>query len=655
MVFVCMLFLSNAWAEEEGIEVKDVHIKVKTGVHGAGVDGKTKVKVGEYDVLDVGAHPDVDWAISGRINDAYFSGGGTYYEDEDQAYHANVDMQRYVSSEFSYHRFWHWLDHDPLTNLYGAAQGKPLPYEDVIRGTAKENYVIEHRKIPYTTTIKPHPKSPWPAGTDLGVLGPIPPFVTYTDHNAGREYGIMRSEMESKTTARVPMELPFELKTFFNYRKEMRRGERQALTMSKCSSCHVVSHTKSVNEYIEDYNPGFIANYRNGMGRFSVSYEYLDRKFGENSLPPENYYDRARRPGKHAQKPEWGSSPAIFDARVHYQDETHPYAELPRSRKWSHKTKGNAYFPSVGTGLFVGGIYSGTENKEEDLRFNLKSIFSRLSNSMIPGLALNVHFRWLDLANEAADTSATKHPRTSPTGGPDANPETPKIEGYPEKDITYGQHYPGWDPDFIRESAMSRDEWEVGFDSSYLLMRGVTLRGSYKWKQISRDLDKLYAQGDDDTEEHIAKVGINARFTPPIIRKPIRARLTYKYESIAHPFANVNGAFRGEEDIKGLGGFGGTQYWELQGMRNVTLTNLPTRTDEVRFDTTVPILDRLSITGFYRFIKEENDLAEGWKNWIHMPSVSLWYAPFDKLNFTVSYLYRHGKTSSLLCVPLYNG
>ena len=638
MVFACGLFLSKVWAQ--GVE--DVHVKVKTGVHGAGVDAKTKVKVGEYDVLDVGAHPDFSFSIDGKIEGTYFSGGGTYYEDEDQAYHANIDMQRYVSSEFSYHRFWHWLDHDPLTNLYAAAQGKPLP-----EGMKPAKYVKGKREL--TSNIRGTKYT----GTH-DVLGPIPPFVTYTDYNAGREYGIMRSEMESKTTARVPMELPIELKTFFNYRKEVRRGEKQALTMSKCSACHVVSHTKIVNEYIEDYNPGFIVNYRNGMGRFSVSYEYLDRKFGENSLPPENYYDRARRPGSHAQKPEWGPSPAIFDARVHYQDETHPYAELPRSRKWSHKAKGNAYFPSVGTGLFVSGIYSGTENKEEDLRFNLKSIFSRLSNSMIPGLALNVHFRWLDLANEAADTSATKHPRTSPTGGPDANPETPTIEGYPEANITYGQHYPGWDPDFIRESAMSRDEWEVGFDGSYLLMRGVTLRGSYKWRQISRDLDELYTQGDDDTEEHIAKVGINARFTPPIIRKPIRARLTYKYESIAHPFANVNGAFRGEEDIKGLGGFGGTQYWELQGMRNVTLTNLPTRTDEVRFDTTVPILDRLSITGFYRFIKEENDLV-GWKNWTHMPSVSLWYAPFDKLNFTVSYLYRHGKTSTLLCEPIYNG
>jgi len=144
-------------------------------------------------------------------------------------------------------------------------------------------------------------------------------------------------------------------------------------------------------------------------------------------------------------------------------------------------------------------------------------------------------------------------------------------------------------------------------------------------------------------------VGINARFTPPIIKKPIRARLTYNFESIAHPFANVNGVYTGERTDAAY-----VPYGQLQDWRDTTVTNQPTRRDEIRFDTTVPILDRLSITGFYRFIKEENDLV-GWKNWTHMPSVSLWYAPFDKLNFTASYLYRHGKTSSLLCVPLYNG
>ena len=579
MVFVCALFLSNAWAEEGG---KDVHIKVKTGVHGAGVDAKTKVKVGEYDVLDVGAHPDFSFSIDGRIEGTYFSGGGTYYEDEDQAYHANVDMQRYVSSEFSYHRFWHWLDHDPLTNLAGAS-------------------------------------------TNNG-KNRIPPLVTYTNYEPGREYGIMRSEMESKTTARVPIELPFELKTFFNYRKEVRRGERQALTMGgKCSACHVVSKGKRVNEYIEDYNPGFIAKYRNGIGRFSLSYEYLDRKFGENSLPPEISYDIPAHPGSGEHK---------FDSKILYTGK-HPYNELPRSRKWSHKAKLNAYFPSFSTGLFTGGIFSRTENKDEDLRFNLKSIFSRLSNSMIPGLALNVHFRWLDLANETAHKQYTYNN---------------KYTAYDHKEGDYVTREYTNTLDYTRESAMSRDEWEVGFDGSYLLMRGVTLRGSYKWRQISRDLDELYTQGDDDTEEHIAKVGINARFTPPIIKKPIRARLTYKYESIAHPFANVNGVYTGERTDAAY-----VLYGQLQDWRDTTVTNQPTRRDDIRFDITLPIMDNLSLTAFYRWKKEENDLANGWKNWTHMPSVSLWYAPFDKLNFTVSYLYRHGKTSTLLCEPIYNG
>ena len=607
MVFACGLFLSKVWAQGVEDVVKDVHIKVKTGVHGAGVDAKTKVKVGEYDVLNTGANPNVDWEISGRINNAYFSGGGNYYEDEDQAYHANIDMQRYVTTEFEYWRFWHWLDHDPLTNLYAAktnkldAEGKPA--------------------------------------------NAIPPYVTYTDLQVGREYGIMRSEMQVKNTLRVPTEkfltgLPIEIKPFFNYRKEVRRGERQALTMSKCSACHVVSTGKRVNEYIKDYVGGFVATHRNRIGRFTVSYEYLDRKFGENAVAPENYYDIPAHPGSGDYK---------FGEKILYSGK-HPYSELPRSRKWSHIAKLNAYFPSFSTGVFTNGIVSRTQNKNTGNRFNLKSIFSRLSNSMIPGLALNVHFRWLDLSNE----NVYKENKYEHSGLPygTANP----YSGIDGKDAyTYS-----------RESAMSRDEWEVGFDSAYLLMPGVTLRGSYRWRQISRDLDDLYTQGDDDTEEHMAKVGVNARHRlpfnlsiagRPILRLPITARLIYRYESIAHPFANVNGVYTGSTT-----GMAGSTYKDFHNMRDTTVTNQPTRRDDIRFDITLPIMDNLSLTAFYRWKKEENDLANGWRNWSHEPSVSLWYAPSlaeigipGSLSLTGSFLFRHGKTSSLLVEPIYDG
>ncbi len=588
MVFVCILFVSLSFSEENN---KDVNIKVKTGIHGVGVDGKTKVKVGEYDVLDTGVNPDVSFSLDGRIENTYFSGEATYYEDDDQQYSGNIDMQRYVTEEFSYYRFYHWLDHDPLTNLRAAATN------------AKEGGKV------------------------------IPPLVTYTDLEPSTEYGIMRSEMESKTTVRVPMDLPFELKAFFNYRKEMRKGRRQALTMGgKCSACHVVSNGKVINEHIEDYNPGFVATFRNKSVHASFSYEFLDRKFGEDALAPEIYYDDPVHPG---------GKGYIFDDRIQYQDAKLPYNQLPKSRKFSHKAKLNTYIPSMSTGMFLGGIYSRTENEEQDLQFNLKSIFSRLSSSIIPGLAMNVHFRWLDLANESIFVDTNE-----PTGiaGPNA--------GHTYADPSHGGTYNANDPDFVRDSAMSRKQYEVGFDAAYLLMKGITLRGSYLWKQIERD--HYYLSGENETEEHRLKLGINARFTPPIIKKPIRTSLSYKYQSIYAPFANENAAFVGEESTIAGGPFNGTQYWELQEMRNKTLTNLPTRRDEIRFDTTIPILDRLSITGFYRFMKEEND-SVGWKNWTHMPSISLWYAPFDKLNFSMSYLYRHGKTTNPLCVPIYDG
>jgi len=581
MSFLCVVFLSNSWAD------KDINIEVKTGIHGVGVH-ESKVKVGEYDVLNIGVQPDISFFLNGKINDLYFSGSGTYYEEEDQQYSASVDIKRYLTQEFTYYRFKHWLDHDPLTNLYAAA-----------------------------TT-----------GTNV-----IPPLVTYTDIESGRDYSIVRSERESKTTLRIPLELPFELKTFFNYRTEARWGERQALTMSKCSACHVVSRSKRIDEYTEDYNPGFIATYRSKKARVSFSYEYLDREFRENAMAPENYYDRAVHPGS-------GSN--VFDDRVQYQNTKLPYAHSPRSRKYSHIVKLDSYVPSLSTGMFIGSVYSETENKEEDLKFNLKTIFTRLSSAMIPGLSFNVHFRYLDLANQSIFVD---------TNEPVSNAGT--NAGHTWADPSHGGTYNTIDPDFTRNSAMSRRQYEVGLDMVYLLMKGITLRGSYEWREIKRD-HYYVTSNDKETKEHRAKLAINARFKPPVIERPIRATLTYKYKSIDAPFANVKAAFKGETTITSNGAFSGTQYWELHEMRNLTLTNLPTLTHEIRFDTTVPVYDRLSVTAFYRWIEEKNKAVE-WANKTHMPSLSIWYAPLDKLSFTVSYLYKYGKTNSLLCVPVYDG
>jgi hypothetical protein len=586
LVLLCLLLWSRGWADEQG--EKALHITVTPGIHGVDTYGE-KVKVGEYDVLNQGINHDVGFTVDGKRGGTYFSAEGTYWEHNDLNYAGELDLNRYITQEFDYFRFWHALDHDPLTNLYGVATASPA-------------------------------------------LTPAPPLVTYTD--LASEGGIMYSEMHSKTTMRITSKLPIELKAFFDFKREAREGKRQALTMSKCSACHVVGKNKEIDEDTVTYNPGLIAEHRNSVGRFSLSYEFRGREFKDRASAPTNYYDNAVHPGN-------GGS--VFDDRVQYQDANLPYSERPESTKYGHVARFNSYFPSVNTGLMVSGMYSETDNEEQDIDYTFKSVFSRLSTTLIPNLSLNVRFKWIDLENDDKFVDVVE-----PVGSAGANAGYTWYEHSP--DLTYYS----CDPDFVRKSAMSREQYEVGFDATYLISRGLTFRGSYLWKQTDRD-DYLVATNETETQEHKVKVGIRSRFKTPLINKRAKASITYTYRNIDDPFANLKAAFADEVCVQSGGPFGGTQYCELQQLRNVDLSNLPEEVHELRFDTTVPLLDRLSLNALYRYIDEENDSAEDWDSTTHMPSVSLWYTPIDRLSVSLSYLYMRGKTGAFLGVPVYDG
>lgn len=565
-VVLCFLvFLPQAQAEDNP-PIKEFEIEVAPGIHGAGVKGEIG-KVGEYDVLDTGVHPDIIFGASMRINNDYFGGGGTYWEDEDQQYYFKADMlDRIIDQEFEYYRFMHRLDHDPLGNLNAV----------------------------------------WRGGSQHVV-------TTHTDLEPDVEYRYVRSEMESKTKVRLPFFPGAQIK--FDYRRELRRGEKQALTMSKCSACHVVGRGRTINELTEDYRPGFEVKLGNAKsGLFTIDYSYLDREFNENGATPMNTYDDAFHPVSGAD---------AFTSRVQYDARSGalPYNQVPSSQKRSHLLKIHGYLPSLDTGLFTSYMNSWVENKNTSLDWNLDSIIARFTNNTIPNLALSTRFRWLDLRNESAD-----------------------VQVY---DVT-GTHQSTYD--FQRESDMSRNSYEVDFDARYSLMRGVTLRGSYGWKEIKRDYYQVTDNGDRNTKEHNMKLGINTRLRLLGLKRPITTRLIYKYRSISDPFANVNAACTPTYDPTVVGNL----YSTYHNMATADLTNLPTRTDEIRGDITWPILNNLTLSTIYRWSNEENNMA-GWERDGHMPSASIWYAPLRKLRFTLSYLYNYQSYHTLTCQPVFDG
>jgi hypothetical protein len=159
-----------------------------TGFHQFNVIGN-RGTVGEYDDLRSGA--DAYFTLQGREGRNYLDAYGRFLSANDQTYIFNVDVQRIFQTAFSYQKFTHNLDHDPLTNQDFA-----------------------------------------------------------TDFNPDQRNRILIEELKSGNTLRLPV-LPF-LQFKMDYRSYSKRGNCQATTVAKCSQCHVSSRNKRVNSTTED-------------------------------------------------------------------------------------------------------------------------------------------------------------------------------------------------------------------------------------------------------------------------------------------------------------------------------------------------------------------------------------------------------------------
>jgi hypothetical protein len=535
-----------------------------------------KGKVGEYEILDQGIHPDWIFSIKGQVKSSFFELKGNYYEDEDYSVSADIDLKRMFREEFYYFRMPHFLEHDPLKNL---------------------NAVFRNS-----------------AGAEAE------PVTEYTDLNPGDEYMIRYSTVKSKTTYRLPF-LPGS-EVFFDYRREQRQGHRQVTAMSKCSSCHVVSQSREINEYTEDLNPGFKAKFGNEKsGWLTVRYDYLKRRFGETGTDPTNLYDPAVHPA---------SGIPMFTNRVQYDNERLPFNVVPSSEKDSHTVKAHGQLPQIATDVFASYVNSSTKNMEEGNKSDLDSFIGRITNTLIPGLMLSGKFRWMDIDNDDVFVQVN---------------ERPALAG-PQVGQTYSQAYP-FDPEFYRESVMNRRVYETEISAKYRLLKHLTLNGGFEWRSTDRDYYEV-EPGETTTNEYIGKVGLNFR------KARLYGNINYEHQSISDPFANLKAACNPSGINPTTGSpFTGLQYFQLYDMRTRTLSNLPNEKDQVSTSITWSASPNFSVSGYYRYINQSNDF--GWDQEAHMPSISLWVALSPKLNFTLSYLYDYQKTNSLICEPVFNG
>lgn len=553
----------------EDTEEPDLKGELSIGYHFNDING-SNAKTGEYENLDQGGAdgPDIGFSLSNWGDDFGFDFGGLFYGDKnDQDYHLNADLKRIFLERYEYKRFNHSLDHDPLTNLSASCGG---------------------------------------------------PKVSHEDFEAGRDYAISYSEQKSNTTVNIPF-LPG-AQIGFDYRQQLRKGHRQALTTSKCAACHVSSHGRSIDEETEDYS----AKAKMKFGWLTLMYNFLHRDFSERANAPVNYYDNAMHP-------ENGID--MFDDRLQYDGIGLKYSRVPSSEKDTHLIKALATLP-MSTSIYASFLCSDIENRENDLSVDQDVIVARITNQMIPALKLSLNFKYLTIDNDDADVDVNEQVA-------DAGPNAGYTWANPNPSLTYNH----FDPDFKRLSSMSRDITTLGFGARYRLWRATTFKLEYEYENIDRDNYEV-SRNETETTTNTIKVGLKTRFN-----SKLKAGISYKRDDIDDPFNNP-GATCSVVDPTSVYGtpWVGIQYWELQDNRVSPLTNQPTAINEVKADAHWTIKPNLSCNVNVVWIDKENDNLRfsGWEQTSYKPSINFWYAPMERLSFNLSYMYDETETESPL-------
>jgi hypothetical protein len=199
----------------------------------------TLTRVAEYDTAKDGALPTVKaqlWGDSGAVKYELFAAHSG--DSRDQKYGASINAGNgRVKASFSFDRFLHRLDHDPLTYVEAGVG----------------NFVVRA-----------------------------------TDHDPGAQYasttGFWNADIDIAATKNLHL--------FASHKMQMSDGAHQSLTTSHCANCHIDSYGRKMDQTTQTLAAGARFN----AGRFTADYTFENRTFEEKSATLTHTYDNAIHP-----------------------------------------------------------------------------------------------------------------------------------------------------------------------------------------------------------------------------------------------------------------------------------------------------------------------------------------------------------------------
>ncbi|MEW5806515.1 MAG: GSU2204 family CXXCH-containing (seleno)protein [Acidobacteriota bacterium] len=444
----------------------------------------------------------------------------------------------------------------------------------------------------------------------------------FTDFNPETDYGVVYTD----TNARIDYAVHgYEnLKLYLSYRDESRKGWKQARTVSHCSTCHVVGMDRKVDQSMQDGEVGASLMVKN----FRLAVSHLSRTFKENGATPTFTYEDALHPALRT---------PVFEDRVQYDlDEG---AQLINQVPKVEKTQDNIQLDFNWNSGDLTAAYTMAEvtNKTTHNAFDYNALLARGKQRLSEKMTLRLRFRTYEIDNDDyfVDTA-----------------EPAAIAG-PYVGETYRQHY-GYDPDFLRRSAMNRTVSDGLAELQYRYMKRGHLKFGLRYTSVDRDHFEV-SEGEKETVTN--KFYVDWRHWIPESWK-LMANLSYS--DISHPFGIVDGGCNPDMDTTPVGSPlapGSLQYYEWQDAREYNLSNQPSKDLFFRFSASRPLKGTTTLMFNTRYKDQKNsdlDFSKWDRNSL-MASLYLNWTAMDRWSWFAGYNYSDEETTTHVCIPVMDG
>lgn len=444
------------------------------------------------------------------------------------------------------------------------------------------------------------------------------------DRDPTARYGIRYDELTHRTDLQFPQAAWLTVSA--ELREQWRQGKVQSLSISHCYSCHVISQTRDLDHHTKD--AGLAATVQTGNWHLRAS--AVTRSARERNGAPLRLYDRAQHPNLRT---------PLFDDRATYDSRNGPlpYAWYPTQEKDTYKlTIANDRL--AGFSLLFGAASSKLTNTHTGNEVEYDGVSLSLARRLSPSTRLSVYLR-------SYTFESTEYFYDSPEPVAAAGPYAGK---------TYRQQY-GFNPDYLRLSALDRDVTEGYLRVVHKLAKPTTLTAQYQVRHIDR-VHMEVAPGETTTLEQELTLRLDTRWRN---RAKLRASLTYG--DVENPFMHLNAACNPAPmqtvAVPSPLVPGSVQYYQMYGARVADLTASPSRYWEAKasltHNVTPQFLANLSLR-YWDGDNEDLDLTQ-WSNNLQAITASVSWTPSQKVQAHAGATYGRRETETFMCIPVMDG